>query len=149
VVDRALSRFTADGFEGEYRQESSKRWRAWYDVTLGRLLANSVRLIEYRLICEALLRGEMLQSKTNYIELLPSHRLRGKPLAKIRAVEAERLLRRCVEENPNTPWQYLAEWELKHGLGLEVVQQQRERPKPSRPGPRRKERNQPFSIPRL
>jgi hypothetical protein len=146
VVERALSRFTADGLEYEYRQESSKRWRAWYDVTLGRLLANSVRLTEYRLICEALLRGEILHTKTNYIDLLPSHRFRGGQSSELRAMEAERLLWRCVEENSKTPWQYLAEWELKHGFGLEAVQKQRERPKPTSG---RKERNQTFSIPRL
>lgn len=120
VIEEALRHLSSDGevdgnLESEYAQETSPRWRAWYDLTRGRLLATTIRLEEYRLVLDELTSGG-LRGSTNHVILFPAQELRSSLQA--RAEEAERPLRRCVEEHPNTPWALLAERELAYGLGI-------------------------------
>jgi hypothetical protein len=64
-----------------------------------------------------------LNPQTNHIDFGPSSQLVSTD-ERIRrqAAEAERLLRRCIEKNPGTPWALLAQWELDRPLGLAVRQ---------------------------
>ncbi len=110
------------GLEAEYEQETSRRWRAWYDLTRGRLLATSVRLAEYRKTCDTMVEPGSIKPKTNFAVFAPSLQLRSSSKYRFRAEEAERLLLRCVRENPNTPWALLAQRELDFALGMEVRQ---------------------------
>lgn len=121
-VDGLLARFGPEGMEEEYQQETSPRWRAWYDVTRGRLLAASVRYTEYAVLADLLTRRRSLATETNHIVLGPSQNLRGAGDVRERADEALRLLHRCVEMNPQTPWAYLAQRELDHPLGIDIRQ---------------------------
>jgi hypothetical protein len=48
LLEQALAGFGANGMEAEYEREVLPRWQAWYDLVVGRLLLQSVRLEEYR-----------------------------------------------------------------------------------------------------
>jgi hypothetical protein len=122
MVDGLVARFGPDGMEEEYQQETSPRWRAWYDLTRGRLLAASVRYAEYAVLADLLSRRGSLATETNHILLRSSQNLRGPDAVHARADEARRLLHRCVEMNPHTPWAYLAQRELDHPLGIDIRQ---------------------------
>jgi hypothetical protein len=123
VLEGLLARFgPADMDEELYEQEESPRWRAWHDLTRGRLLAMSVRQAEYALLAELLSRRGPIARQTNHIMLVPSASLRGSDDVRARAAEAERLLNRCMKENLHTPWAYLAQRELDHPLGIDVRQ---------------------------
>ena len=110
------------GLEYEYERETSRRWRAWYDLTRGRLLATSVRLEEYRLACDLTVKPGFLNPTTNHLIFVPAMEMKSRSVFHRRAEEAERLLVRCVHENPNTPWAWLAQRELDYGLGINVRQ---------------------------
>jgi hypothetical protein len=124
VIERAVARFGVAGMEKEYQKEESPRWRAWYDLTRGRMLALSVRHFEYLLTCQFVFeRTAFLNPETNRIVFHPSSQLKSdRTDVRERALEAERLLKRCVAQNPGTPWAYLAQWELDRPLGLDVEQ---------------------------
>jgi hypothetical protein len=122
ILQGLLSPFGADGMEETYLQETSPRWRAWYDLTRGRLLAASVRNAEYAILADLLTRRSALASQTNHIMLVPSTSLRGSEDVQAQAAEAERLLNRCMRDNPLTPWAYLAQRELDHPFGIDVRQ---------------------------
>jgi hypothetical protein len=60
--------------------------------------------------------------------------------------EAVRLLERCIESNPESPWQFLAERELADGFGLKA--QEHAIPLPTNFGVAPAQ-EQPVSLPRL
>jgi hypothetical protein len=122
ALEDLLTRFGPGGMEAEYEQETSPRWRAWYDLTRGRLLAMSVRHAEYAVLAERLSRRGAIGPQTNHVVLVPSRSLRGRADVRSRAEEAERLLDRCLKQNPQTPWAYLAQRELDHPLGIDFQQ---------------------------
>ena len=135
MLEQALVAFGEYGLEDEYNRERSPRWRAWYDLTRGRLLAMSVRHLEYILTCEDIMRSNFLKPETNRIQLKPVATYKAGKIIEARAKEAHRLLTRCLKENPDTPWALMAQWELDHELGLEVQQIVIPPPRPSTPGP--------------
>ncbi|HEX3870834.1 MAG TPA: hypothetical protein VHV77_10385, partial [Pirellulales bacterium] len=137
VLETAIARFGPTGMESEFEKETSPRWRAWYDVTRGRLLAMSLRHSEYVATCQAVLANAgMLSADTNHIVFHPSTTLKvGNSMAVNRGEEAKRLLLRCMEQNPQTPWAYLAQWELDRPLGLDVEQVVIPPPQPRPAGP--------------
>jgi hypothetical protein len=120
MIDKALAAFGPEGMEKEYAEETSRRWRAWYDLTRGRLLAGRVRYKEYELVCAELPHAGKLGLDSNAVTLFPSTTLRGGQAALDQMVEAKRLLKRCLLENSRTPWAYLAARELDHAFGLSV-----------------------------
>lgn len=125
VVEKALRHVSEDnalrhGLDDLYQYEESARWRAWYDLTRGRLLAASVRLEEYRLTLDQIAKPGSLAETTNHVIFVATQDTQGDAEYRRRGEEAERLLRRCVSENEGTPWQYLAEQELDYALGVGV-----------------------------
>ncbi len=110
------------GMEQAYEKEDSPRWRAWYDLTRGRLLATSVRLEEYRLTCDLVVESGFLDQATNHLIFVPTVQMKSHSSFNRRAEQAERLLIRCIRENPKTPWAWLAQRELDYGLGINVHQ---------------------------
>jgi hypothetical protein len=108
--------------EYEYKQEPSKRWRAWYDLNRGRLLAMSVRTREYVQLCRLILRypEKVLGPETNYLafRFRPTLRVSG---CEADAAEAKRLLQRCIDNHPKTPWADFALWELEVPMGLDFI----------------------------
>jgi hypothetical protein len=107
-----------------YQDEKSPRWRAWYDLNLGRLLCHSVRIAEYIERCIKLSEPEstrsMLDGGINSITLNASPQILGGVESVNRAQTAIVLLERVIKEHPNTPWSDLATWELQSALGIEV-----------------------------
>jgi len=122
AIEYALEVFGKDGLEDEYFSERSPRWRAWYNLTRGRLLAMSVRHLEYLLTCQQVRKPGFLNLDTNRITFHPVPEYKAGDMIEQRAKEAFRLLDRCRKENADTPWALLAQWELDHALGLRVEQ---------------------------
>lgn len=125
VVEAALAHVSAEGdheigLDDLYLNEQSFRWRAWYDLTRGRLLATSIRLEEYRLTIDAISKAGVLASTTNHVMLVASPNLRSDEHFKRRSDESVKLLERCVYENRGTPWETLAQRELEFALGVGV-----------------------------
>lgn len=121
VAQQALSAF-GKNVERAYAQETSPRWRAWYDLTYGRLLAMSVRCAEYNWAC-AVMKGkgaDFVDKKSNRWHFKPDAELHFGSASQRMAKEAQRLLTRCVEQNAGTPWALLAQRELKDPFGFRV-----------------------------
>lgn len=135
VVEIALAKFPAGGMESDYAGERSARWRAWYDLTRGRLLAMSIRTLEYRLACERIWSPGFLLPETNSLSFKPSATHLSGEVSDVRAREAIRLLTRCQNENEGTPWARLAEWELQHSFGIAILQKSNPPPPPRPPSP--------------
>ncbi|MDG1893887.1 MAG: hypothetical protein P8J37_03160 [Fuerstiella sp.] len=106
-----------------YRMEDFKRWRAWCDLNIGRLLAISVRLREYLITTNAVLDNiNSLNNNTNYVWLTATDRLRGVSISEQRTAIAKRVLQRCIDDNPKTPWSLMAARELRDGFGVQLNQ---------------------------
>jgi hypothetical protein len=125
MVDLILQPFAAAGkLEDEYQKEPSARWKAAYNLTYGRLLALKVRAYEYNYACAQLkqLGTGDVATKSNHWIFRPDAQLGSGATMKKLANESERLLKRCVNEAPGTPWALLASRELQYPLGIQVVQ---------------------------
>ncbi len=123
LVERALASLSHGsnidrGIDDLLADEKSPRWRAWYDLTRGRLLATHVRLEEYRLACDKLAESGTLNESTNFVVMMSSPQMRSGRTFQQRGDEARRLLIRCVQEHRDTPWAYLAQRELDNALGI-------------------------------
>ena len=137
TLQQALGAFGPRGFEEAYAKESSPRWRAWYDLTYGRLLAMFVRCSEYNWAC-AVMKGkgaDFVDQKSNRWQFRPDPATRGGSQNEKMAKEAIRLLTRCVTENAGTPWAVLAQRELDQPLGFNVIEAY-EPPPPPPPKPK-------------
>lgn len=122
TIERALAAFGPKGLEQEYQQETSPRWQAWYDLTLGRLLAMQVRCYEFNWAC-AVMKGKgsaFVDQKSNRWEFRADEKINFGSASERSAEEALRLLERAVKNNPGTPWALLAERELQQPLGFRV-----------------------------
>lgn len=134
-LPKALAPFGNRGMEEAYQQEKSPRWRAWYDLTRGRLLAMLVRNYEYNWAC-AMMKAKganFVEEKSNRWTFKPTDKISYSSTNEKWADEAKRLLERCIDQNPDTPWALLAARELEHGFGFEIA----ERFEPPPPPPMR------------
>ncbi len=95
-------------WDDEFAKEESKRWRAWFALTKGRLLATRARQLEYLAVTDVA--ASTLSSESNSFALLPSESLRV-PASAALISEARACLGRCIEDNPGTPWEEMATWE--------------------------------------
>jgi len=100
-----------------------RRWRAGYDLSLGRLLAAKVRADAYNFMLAKAKGGLKFEDKNSDTwELVPSDELSvGSQTEKI-AKQAKTLLEKVVAEHPGTPWAYYASEDLKIPLGYEWVE---------------------------
>mgnify|MGYP002622767465 CR=1 FL=1 len=122
VIDRALVFFGERGLESAYEDEPSPRWRAWYDLTYGRLLAMRVRCWEYNWAC-AVMKGKganFVDEESNRWTFHPADEIQFGTAAERTAAEARRLLQRCADNHPDTPWALLAQRELAHPFGFAI-----------------------------
>lgn len=104
--------------EADREKEETLRWRAGYDLAMGRVLAVKVRTEGYNQILAAAKRGlKFKDPKNNTWVLTPSDDITvGSQMVKL-AERAKMYLNRVVQEHPGTPWALLAERELKDPLG--------------------------------
>lgn len=120
IVEAALALMDPVRLATAYESETSPRWRAWYDLNAGRLLAMSVRLAEYRATLQLVLNGVGVTKNTNNITLIEAGQYKSGRVAEARAQLARQHLQKVTSEHAGTPWAKLAEWELQHELGFVV-----------------------------
>ncbi len=109
--------------QGEKDREklTEPRWRAAFDLAMGRALAMDVRSYGYNLML-AEMKGtpKSFQKKdSNEWRIEPSKTISGGGDVKKRERLAVMYLKRVIDENPDTPWEKLATRELATPMGWE------------------------------
>ncbi len=137
IVENALQLLDPVRLETAFESERSPRWRAWYDLNLGRLLAMSVRLAEYQETLKLVLAGVGVTKETNHLTMIESGQYKSGRVAEQRAVMARKHLQSVISDHRGTPWAQLAEWELQHELGFVVRPLEIPQPPPAPPAPAR------------
>jgi hypothetical protein len=122
TVNEALTPITATVKQRD--RETSRRWQAHYDLIRGRLLAMKVRCFEYNTACARMKKDapKFTDPKSNAWRLTPTEDIMSGDKVATVAKEARALLRRVVDDHPNTPWALLAQRELKDPFGLKWVE---------------------------
>ena len=121
VLDYFLTRVHEALDMGEKHRDKldTDRWRAQYDLAMGRILAMRVRAFGYNAVLAEMKsspkRFEKAES-TQWI-LEPSDEIQG--AANVRKMHDKALiyLNRVIDEHPGTPWAFLAKMELSEPLG--------------------------------
>lgn len=131
LLEELLALFGAQGMEELYAQQSPRN-KAWYDLNVGRLLLQSARFAEYRVMLQLLGQPANFPPQANQLTLFPVDTVRAGELSEARAREGIRLLNRCLENNPGTPWAFLAARELAHPIALDFNWQYLPPPPPGR-----------------
>lgn len=113
--------------QGEKDREKIKepRWRASYDLAMGRVLAMHVRAFGYnKVLAEMRTDPKPFKKKENNSwRLEPSRDIAGGPEVKKYAKQATLYLTRVIDDHPGTPWATLAERELGQPLGWQWVEE--------------------------
>ena len=106
------------GGESDREKEETPRWKAGYDLAMGRVLAVKVRTESYNAMLAAAKRGlKAKDPKNNTWTLKPADEISvGSQLAKL-GERAKMYLNRVLKDHPGTPWALLAEKELKDPVG--------------------------------
>lgn len=122
TVDEALGPITAAAKQRDH--ETSRRWRAHYDLIRGRLMAMKVRCYEYNWACARLIKDppRFQNPKSNTWRMVPDETVRYSEKAAEAGRQAGELLKRVVDEHPDTPWALLAARELSHPFGFKWVE---------------------------
>jgi len=99
--------------ESDRKNETSPRWKAGYDLAMGRVLASKVRTETYNAMLAQAKRGMKFKNgKNNTWILKSSDKVSvGSQLTKA-AKSATDYLQRVIDEHPGTPWEMLAKREL-------------------------------------
>ena len=126
--------------EADREKELSLRWKAGYDLAMGRTIAAKVRAKSYNgtlaLVKTKLKFDPPKNDKTpqnNTWLLRPADTVEtGSRDAKLLA-KAKTYLDRVIEEHPNTPWAMLAQREIATPLGWKWEQGYTEPPRPAQP----------------
>ncbi len=104
--------------EAGYDQEISPRWRAGFDLSLGKVLAAKVRTETYNAMLAKAKRGMVFENaKNNTWVLKPADEISVGSKHEREAKEARDLLARVVKEHAGTPWALLAQEELDVPIG--------------------------------
>ncbi len=98
--------------------EESLRWKAGFDLAMGRVLAQKVRTETYNAMLAKAKRGmPFTEKKNNTWLLVPSDEISVGSKWMSEAETAKQLLNGVVEEHKGTPWALLATEELKVPIG--------------------------------
>ena len=110
---------TLEAGEKDRAKLTEPRWRASYDLAMGRLLAMKVRSFGYNALLAEMKVSPKKFEKTgnNAWRLEPAKDITSGAAVKKLAARAADYLRRVVDEHPGTPWFALAERELSQPLG--------------------------------
>ncbi len=136
-------------------EKGSLRWKASFDLAMGRVLSNFVRAREYNFVLATMKQAPVFQNKdSNHWRLVPDSSIQGGARLTQMAVEAKQYLNRVLQQHPNTPWSLIAQAELKQPFGWRLQEYYQYLPPlnqgngtPSRPANRPKKI--PFTLPRL
>ncbi|MFP6665902.1 MAG: vWA domain-containing protein [Pirellulales bacterium] len=94
------------------------RWRAGYDLAMGRVMATKVRVEGYNSMLAQLKRGIDFKVEKNDTWILkPSNEVFASSTLEKAGEKARFYLERVVEKHPGTPWAMLAALELKDMMG--------------------------------
>ncbi|MFM7056937.1 MAG: vWA domain-containing protein [Planctomycetota bacterium] len=132
VLDYFLARVHEALEAGEKHRDKldSDRWRAQYDLAMGRVLAMRVRAFGYNAVLAEMKSNPRRFEKagSNQWNLDPSDKIEGG--ANIRKMHDKALvyLNRVIEEHPDTPWAFLAKMEISDPLGWQWREGQMEVP---------------------
>ncbi len=98
--------------------EESPRWKAGFDLALGRVLAQKVRTETYNAMLAQAKRGMPFKVKKNNTWVLqPSDEISVGSKWKSEAETAKELLQSVVDQHKGTPWALLAKQELEVSIG--------------------------------
>jgi len=99
-------------------EESTPRWRAGFDLALGRVLAQKIRTETYNAMLAKAKRGLQFEdAKNNTWVIDPDDEISVGSKWEREAELAKQLLQDVVEQHPGTPWAHLASKELEVPLG--------------------------------
>jgi hypothetical protein len=146
--------------EADRTKLRSPRWRADFDLAVGRALANFVRAREYNSVLAQMKQGRKFDDpKNNHWRLKPDEQISGGTRLEKMAKQAKQSLQRVIDEHPHTPWSLIAEQELSQPFGwhweefyvpvapradAQVAAAQRQNTGPNRPAAKPK----PFKVPK-
>ncbi len=120
AVDYDIKRLLSALEAGEKDREKIRepRWRAAYDLGMGRLLALRARYFGYNNMLAAMRSTPktFAQPTSNEWRLVPSTQVDSIDVKKI-TEKAKKYLQRVVDEHTGTPWAMLAERELRMDMG--------------------------------
>ncbi len=116
--------------------EDSARWRAGFDLAMGRVLAQKVRTETYNAMLAKAKRGMKFEKEKNNTWILqPSDEISVGSKWQREAETAKMLLESVVKDHDGTPWSLLAKQELEVPLGWTWVEDFTDMsPRPNRPG---------------
>jgi hypothetical protein len=110
------------------------RWRAGYDLAMGRILAAKVRTEAYNLMLAKAKQGLKPQTpKANVFTIVAADEISVGSQHEKLARQAREYLERVVREHPNTPWGYVAAIELKEPIGWKWTDRYNPPPPPPPP----------------
>ena len=120
VVDNEIKRLLQglESVEKDRDKIREPRWRAAYDLAMGRLLALRARYFGYNNMLAAMRSTPKTFTGANNNEwrLVPSSQVDSIDVKKI-AEKSKKYLQRVVDEHTGTPWAMLAERELRLDMG--------------------------------
>lgn len=120
-VDVPLRRLYEGLKIGEQGREKlhEERWRAAFDLAMGRVLAMRVRFAGYNLMLANMKVSpkSFTKDNDNMWRLVPSDKIESGPEMRKAAEQAKVYLKRVLDEHPGTPWALLAERELSTEMG--------------------------------
>jgi len=121
VLDYFLERVHKALEVGEKHRDKldTDRWRAQYDLAMGRILAMRVRAFGYNSVLAEMKSSpkKFEKSDSNQWVLDPSEEINAGAEVRKMSVKAQEYLNRVVEEHPGTPWAFLAKMELSEPMG--------------------------------
>jgi len=117
--------------ESDRASEVVARWKAGYDLAMGRTLATKIRAETYNaMLAMAKTTLKFENERNNTWVLRPFDEVStGTQAAKL-AEQARTYLRRVIDEHPDTPWAYLAQRELETPIGWKWSETYLEPPRP-------------------
>lgn len=128
--------------EKDRERETIPRWKAGYDLAIGRVLAVKIRAESYNaMLAMAKTSLQFKNPENNTWVLRPADEISIGSQAMKTAEKAREYLERVIAEHPETPWAVLAEEELKTPIGWRWVETYTEPPRP--PQPRQNNNNNP------
>jgi hypothetical protein len=114
---------------GEKARDSitDERWRASFDLAMGRILAMQVRLEGYKRMCAqmSITPNSFKDPQNNMWHLRPAGEIETGPQMRKVAESARMYLKRVIDDHPGTPWAIMAEQELSQDLGWEWTESRR------------------------
>ncbi len=128
--------------EKDREREFSLRWKAGYDLAMGRTLAVKIRAATYNsMLAQVKTSLRFEQEKNNTWVLRPANKISTGSKDEKLAEKARMYLQRVVDEHPGTPWAFLADRELKRPIGWEWRETFTQPPQPRQQRPRNNNNN--------